>query len=178
MEPLAETPRTFRENVETDLRRAARLVNKIQDEIDWQWRLATPEGDYHLATTMPDDPRERGQMLRRIETFMLWKRCFGFIMAVETRVPDSVYAVGIGAREELNCNCLARITRHPRPWTAKNFGNVEWLPVSSIDPVIAALLPRVPRPMTPKEIGALEKWFGVTGRFPTVHVPSLEIRGL
>ena len=178
MQPLPETPRTFRENVEADLRRAARLVIKIQDEIDWQWRFATPQGDYHIATMMQDDARERAQMLRRIETFMHWKRCFEFIMAVETRVPDSVYAVGIGASEALHCNGLARISRTPIPWAADNFGPVEWLPASSIDPVIAALLPRAPRPLTPKEINALEKWFGVTGRFPAVHVSTLEIRGL
>ena len=39
-------PVTFKDLVEADLRRAARLVIEIQDEIDPQFWIATPEGDY------------------------------------------------------------------------------------------------------------------------------------
>jgi hypothetical protein len=35
---------------------------------------------------------------------------------------------------------LARIAPTPKPWTAKNFGPVEWLPDSSIDPMLSGLL--------------------------------------
>ena len=52
------------------------------------------------------------------------------------------------------------------------------MPESSVDPVLADLLPKEPRAMTPKEISALEKWFGATGRFPAVHVETRELRGL
>ncbi len=41
MEPLPEPLTTFRQFVEADLRRAARLVIKVQDEIDPQFRIAT-----------------------------------------------------------------------------------------------------------------------------------------
>ncbi len=44
MERLPHDPRSLRELVEADLRRAARLLIKIQDEIDPQFRIATPEG--------------------------------------------------------------------------------------------------------------------------------------
>ena len=176
MDPLPHEPQTFRDLVEADLRRAGRLIIKIQDEIDWQFRIATPEGDVHLAVTMPNDDYERRQMLRRLETFMQWKRASAFCLGVETYEPDAVYAVGIGRGERHNC--LARIRRTPKPWTSANFGPVEWQAESFIDPVIAALLPREPRPMTPKEIAALQKWFGVSGRFPAVHVASGEVRGL
>ena len=54
MDPLPHTPRNFRELIEADLRRAARLIIKIQDEIDWQFRIATPQGDFHLAVMMGD----------------------------------------------------------------------------------------------------------------------------
>jgi hypothetical protein len=74
--------------------------------------------------------------------------------------------------------CLAPMTRLPRPWTAANFGAVEWLPASSIDPVIASMLPSGPRAMTPKEVAAAEKWFGVGGKFPAVHIATGEVRGL
>ena len=46
MERLPHHPRNLRELIEADLRRAARLIIKVQDEIDWYQpkhsRTATP----------------------------------------------------------------------------------------------------------------------------------------
>ncbi len=176
MERLPRDPVTFREIVEADLRRAARLLIKIQDEIDPQVRIATPEGDYWIALTLPPGDGERRALLERLGLFMAWKRAAGFTFASELVAPDAVYCAGIAATDQLAC--LARITRVPRPWTAKSFGPVEWLADGSIDPLIAALLPRRPRAMTPREIAGLEAWFGATGEFPAVHVPSGEVRGI
>ena len=53
MDRLPEPLTTFRQYVEADLRRVARLIIKVQDEIDPQFRFSTPEGDYHLAVTLP-----------------------------------------------------------------------------------------------------------------------------
>ena len=175
MQPLPVPPKTFRDIVEADLRRAARLIIKVQDEIDWQFRIATPEGDTHLAITMPDGA-ERTAMLHRLSLFMAWKRALAFTLAVETTTPDAVYAIGITPRERHNG--MALITRQPKSWTAANFGTVEWLPPDSIDPTLAALLPTAPRAMTPKEIQGLQAWFGTTGRFPAVHIPTGEVRGV
>ena len=69
MDRMVPEPRTFKELVEADLRRAARLIIKVQDEIDPQFRIATPEGDYHLAVTLPGESRERTMVLRRVSTF-------------------------------------------------------------------------------------------------------------
>ena len=117
MDPLPHEPRTFREIVEADLRRVARLIIKVQDEPDWQLRIATPEGDYHLSVTMPDDNYERRSMLRRLQTFMQWKGAIAFTLAVETKEPNAVYAAGLSANERVNC--IAEFKRSPRPWTAK-----------------------------------------------------------
>ena len=176
MLPLPDVPKTFRDLVEADLRRAARLIIKIQDEIDWQFRIATPEGDYHLSITMPDAEDERSAMLGRLTVFMMWKRAVAYVLAVETREPDAVYAVGVSASEQLNC--LVRITRTPRPWTAANFSAVEWLGTESIAPELIELLPRIPQPMTPKQIRELQEWFGADGKFPAAHIDSREIRGV
>lgn len=176
VDQLPHEPRTFREIVEADLRRIARLLIEVQDEPDWQLRIATPEGDYHVSVTMPDDHYERRSMLRRLETFMQWKRAFAFTLAVETREPNAVYAAGISAGERVNC--IAEFRRAPQPWTAANFGPVTWLPGTAIDSTLTALLPVTPRPMTPKEISALDKWFGVAGKFPAVHLQSMTVRGL
>mgnify|MGYP003386328095 CR=1 FL=1 len=169
MDPLPHEPRNFRELVEADLRRAARLIIKIQDEIDWQFRIATPKGDLHLAVTMPGGV-ERDVMLARIGTFMHWKQAKAFIMAVETVLPNGVYAAGLSPTER--CNCFAHFDHEPRPWTARNFHPVKWLPEKHIDPVIAALLPTSPRAMTPKEVSGLHEWFGREGRFPAVQIES------
>jgi hypothetical protein len=40
------------------------------------------------------------------------------------------------------------------------------------------LLPRRPRAMAPKETAMLEKWFGPQGRYPAVHLPTGELRGI
>jgi hypothetical protein len=175
MLPLSAPPKTFRDIVEADLRRAARLIIKVQDDIDWQFRIATPDGDIHLAITMPDG-EARTEMLQRLSVFMAWKRALAFTLGVETRDPDAVYAIGIAAHERYAC--MARITRTPKPWTAANFGPVEWLPADSIDPVLAKLLPTKPRAMTPKDIHGLQAWFGTDGTFPAVHIPSGELRGV
>jgi hypothetical protein len=48
MDPLPHEPKTLREFVEADLRRAARLIIKVQDAIDPQFRFSTRESDYHI----------------------------------------------------------------------------------------------------------------------------------
>ena len=106
MDPLLTTPQTFAAVIEADLRRAARLMIKVQDEIDWQLRIATPGGDYHLAVTMPSEARDHDAMMRRLTTFMIWKQAAAFTLAVETVIPDAIYCVGISrtARIEIGQN--------------------------------------------------------------------------
>ncbi len=176
MDPLPFVPTTLKEIVEADLRRGARLIIKVQDEIDPQFRIATPEGDFWIAATLPVDDYGRRTVLRVLSTFMVWKRATGFTLASELHEPDCIYCVGVSPAERHAC--LARVKRQPRPWMAANFGQVEWLPVSSIDPVIAGLLPAGPRPLTPKDVAACNSWFGTDGKFPAVHLPSGEIRGV
>jgi hypothetical protein len=71
--------------------------------------------------------------------------------------------------------CLARIRRKPKPWTAKNFGEIEWMPESSIDPTLLGLLPKGARKITAKDIATLEQWFGVKGKFPAVKIETGEL---
>lgn len=175
MDPLPHEPRTFRELVEADLRRAARLIIKIQDQIDWQFRIATPQGDFHLAVTMPGGI-ERDVMLKRIATFMQWKQAQAFILAVESGMPNGVYAAGVSRQERVNC--FVHFNHEPRPWTARNFHRVKWMPEKFIEQALLDLLPATPKPMTPQEISGLQEWFGTEGRFPAVHVASREVRGL
>lgn len=174
MDLLPNTPQDFRGMVEADLRRAARLIIKVQDECDPQWRFASPTGDWHIVTTLPKgDDRQRLIILRALTTFMVWKQAWGFVLASELNEPDAVYALGVTASE--THACLARIRRAPRPWTKHNFGAVEWLPAASVDPVLAALLPRTPRALTPKEVKAMTGWFGKDGKFPAINIATGEV---
>src|SRR5450755_1094093 len=137
MDRMVPEPRTFKELVEADLRRAARLIIRVQDEVDPQFRIATPDGDYAIAVTLSRDPRERSWMLRRVSAFMAWKKACGFILACELHEPDCVYALGVW-RDQAH-ECLARVTRTQKPWTAANFGMARG---QIGDEMIEALLPR------------------------------------
>ena len=176
MDPLPHEPKTLREFVEADLRRAARLIIRVQDEIDPQFRFSTPQGDYHLAVTLPSDDYERRSMLRRVSAFMAWKQALGFTLASELIEPDCVYCLGVTPKEV--CACLSRIRRRPKPWTKESFAPIEWIDRAQIGQEMIDLLPRGPRAMTPKETAMLEKWFGPKGRYPAVHLPTGELRGI
>jgi hypothetical protein len=173
MDRLPHEPRNLREIVEADLRRAARLVIKIQDEIDPQVRIATPEGDYFIAVTLSADPYQRKVILRNLALFMAWKQALGFTLASEIDQPDAVHCAGVMLKERHAY--LARINREPKPLTAKNFGSVEWLPESSIDPLLLDLLPRGAREITARDLATLEKWFGAKGKFPAVKIATGEL---
>jgi hypothetical protein len=176
MDRLPEPLTTFRQIVEADLRRAARLIIKVQDEIDPQFRFSSPEGDYHLAVTPPSDDSERRSMMKRVSAFMAWKQARSFTLASEMIEPDCVYCLGVSATEVHAC--FARIQRSPRPWTKVNFGSVEWLDRRQIGQEMIDLLPKGPSAMTPKETAMLHKWFGPEGKFPAVHIHSGEFRGV
>ena len=85
LNPMNKTPRNFREIVLADLARAQRLISKIDDPggIDPQFRIATPEGDFHIAMTLADDPGERLRQMRMVSRFMAWKMAAGFTLASE-----------------------------------------------------------------------------------------------
>ena len=176
MDRLPEPLTTFRQFIEADMRRAARLIIRLQDEIDPQFRIATPEGDYHLAVPLPKSHVDRRPMMRRVSTFMAWKQAASFIMASEIVFPDAVYALGVSQMEAHAC--MAHIAREPRPWAAANFGPVQWLDPRQIGQELLDLLPRGARVITAAELEMLEKWFGPEGRCPVVHLASGELRGV
>ena len=169
-------PATFRDIVFADMRRAARLIVKVQDEIDPQFRIATPEGDYWLAVTLPREAHERLAVLKRVSLFMAWKQAPCFILASERTVPDCVYALGVSHKEVHACYALIR--RTPRPWSAKNFGTIEWVDRSQVGQEMIDLLPRGTRSIDRQELAMLDQWFGPHGKFPAVHIPTGEMRGL
>lgn len=174
MRPVAvsdeKVPRSFRDCA-ADLARAQRLIVKVQDEIDWQWRIATPEGDCALAVTMPEAAAAREAMLARIADLFAVRQVLAFTLAVELRNPDAVACFGVSFRELFGC--LSQIARRPRPWSLGNFQPIEWLPEAAIDPALIALLPRGRMSISDKALAELDAWFGPSGRYPVLPLEEL-----
>ena len=67
---MSKRPKSLKELVIADLERAQRLIRKVNDEIDPQFRIATPEGDYWIAMTLPSDAYQRRNILSNLSLFM------------------------------------------------------------------------------------------------------------
>ena len=176
MDRLPEPLTTFRQFVEADLRRAVRLIIGVQDELEPQVRMAASDGDYLVTVTLPSGTSERQRLFRRLSNFMASKQSPSFTLACELSEPDCVYALGVSHKDVHACVSL--IQRDFRPWTKHNFGPIEWLPRSAIDPEMIDLLPRGARTLTAHDLDELEVCFGAAGKFPAVHITSGDVRGL
>ena len=160
------TPRNFREMLQADMRRAQNLISKVHpDPIDPQFRIATPEGDYWIALTLPDNVKERAKRLALVSDFMAWKLSPGFTLASELHEPDSVYVAGIMYMEQHGL--LSLITRKPLSFT-----DPRWLNRDEVGEDIAALLPRGSRTITTAKEKELHQWFGMGGKFSAVRLEA------
>jgi hypothetical protein len=160
---LPHTPRTLREIVLADLLRAQRLKLRVQDEIDPQFRIASPEGDWWIGMTLDADLAIRGKQMRLVSQFMRWKLSPAFTLASEIISPDAVYCIGVSHRE---CHAaLSCILRDPL-----RFREVEWLTRAQVGDEYVGLLPRGHATLDAKAIAELEEWFGADGRFPAVKI--------
>jgi hypothetical protein len=163
-------PNSLRTLVINDLNRAQRLIITHQAELDPQWRIASPNGDYYIAPTLQSNAANRTVVLDAIALFMAWKSATAFTLAAELHEPRSLTCTLV--TPNLALAILTPINSTSLPVTADHFGTPEWLNSDSIDPALIALLPRAPRPLTPKAISGLERWFGVTGLYPAYHLAT------
>ena len=167
---MLENPKTFRDFVLADLYRGQRLVAKVHPSpIDPQFRIASPEGDWAIAITLPDDPKQRARRLALVSDFMALKQSAFFTIASELYEPDSVYAMGVSHKERHGC--LSQITRKP----ALDFGPVEWMPVEALGTEIPALLPRGARTLDADRLHILDRFFGANGKYPAVNIHTGKI---
>ena len=93
MRYLPHPSRSFREVVLADLLRAQRLQIRIEDEIDPQFRIASPEGDWWIAITLDADRAERKHQMQLVSKFMASKLSPSFTMACELAEPDACTAL-------------------------------------------------------------------------------------
>lgn len=156
----------LRSLVVSDLLRAQRLIRRIGDEIDPQFRIASPEGDQWIGLTLPDDDAERKRRLGLLSDYMAWWLSPGFIMAAELAHPDAVFCCGVTARER--AWCTSRITRQPL-----SFGEIEWQSNEILGDEVPGLLPTGRRWLSEKRIEELKEWFGPQGKFPAVFLDDI-----
>jgi hypothetical protein len=111
---------SFKDLALADLRRAQRLITKVGDEIDPQFRIASAEGEFWIALTLPDEQAERARRLALVSDFMALKCSPGFVLATEIAEPDAIVAIGVTHAQCIGV--LSRISRKPL-----TFAQEEWL---------------------------------------------------
>lgn len=148
-----------------DLKRAQRLIERVGDELDPQFRIASPEGDWWIGISLSDGAAERARELSLVSRFMAWKSSPGFTQAVELIEPDAVVCIGVSHTEVVGW--LSLIERNPLRFS-------DPLPLSraQIGDDVPALLPRGALSLSEADVAELESWFGARGRFPAVHIQS------
>ena len=155
----------LRELVLADLKRAQRLIALIEDELDPQFRIASPEGDWWIGITLSADAQERKRQLGMVSRFMAWKLAPAFTQTVELEEPSAVACVGCSHVETIGYVSL--IERKPL-----RFSEPIAFAVDQIGDEIGALLPRGEVSLTQAEIAALKRSFAEDGVFPAVHIAS------
>lgn len=155
--------RSLKDLVLADLRRAQRLIARIDDEIDPQFRIASAEGDWWIAVTLPEDLAERARCFALVSDFMAFKASPAFVLAVELKEPDAVCAIGVTHKEVMGAVSL--IERRPL-----SFAPVMWIDRAAIDDDTLALLPRGRRELSAKRVAEIDAWFGSEGKFPAMKI--------
>jgi hypothetical protein len=154
-----------------DLERAKRLMLRVQDEIEPQMRVATPDGDYFLALTLSADSGERLHQMELFKWFMAWKMALGYIIAGQLEEPDCLYALGV--TRQARAGAISMIQRGPEtgPRPAPSFGPNEWLSRQQLATSdMTGFLPRGALTITAPMLEELESVFGVYGTFPAVRI--------
>lgn len=158
---------TLKRLVQNDLQRAQRLMVRVGDEIDPQFRIAAPGGDIHIAMTL-GEAADRRERLALLSDFMAAVHSPGFVVAAELKEPDAVFAAGFMPGERLGM--ISLVERKPL-----RFGKAEWVTPEDLGPDLPALLPGGKRHLNEARLAELEDWFGPGGKFPAVRIHTGEL---
>lgn len=148
-----------------DLKRAQRLIERNDDDLDPQFRIASPSGDWWLGVTLSPEPGKRLAELQLVSKFMAWKSSPAFTQAVELEEPAAVVCIGCSHSETVGF--LSLIDRRPL-----RFSEPIELSAAQIGDEVPALLPRGVVTLSEGDIAELKRYFGADGVFPAVHIPS------
>lgn len=153
----------FQKVVLAELERGIRLKLAAGTELDPQFRLATPEGDYAVAVTLPNDPAGRAEMFAYLADLFRWKQVGAFTMVAEAVSLRGVIASGVRYGETA---CAVAPLLAEDAVSPESYGAVSWFGAEAVGNDIISLLPSGRAEMTADEVRKLEEMFGRKGRFP------------
>lgn len=143
---------------------------RVQDDIDPQLRIATPQGDIAVAVTFPDKIEERDSLLSVLRRFCAWKQALAYTMTFNLAQPNALMTVGVSATDAVGC--ILRFSGEPGTFSEMSFEEPAWVTPNSIGEEFLSLLPERTSALSEDDLRELESWFGVEGRFPAVHIAT------
>ena len=160
----------LRELVLQDLRRGMRLMMRVQEDIDPQFRIATPEGDIAVSATFPESVTAKRELFALLGKFFAWKQALAYTMTFNLAQPNALMTVGVSARDAVGC--ILRFAGEPGTLSEMSFEEPVWVSPDSIGDEFLSLLPERTSVLSEDDLRELESWFGVEGRFPAVHIAT------
>lgn len=143
---------------------------RVQDDIDPQLRIATPQGDIAVSVTFPEGCHERDCTLQVLQRFCAWKQALAYTMTFNIAEPNALMTVGVSGKNVVGC--ILRVTGVPGTLSEASFGAPLWVTPDSIGDEFLSLLPERTSALSEDDLRELESWFGVEGWFPAIHVAS------
>lgn len=162
--------KSLREYVLADLQRAVRLMVRVQDDIDPQFRIATPEGDVAIAVTLPEGSEARKALFGLLRRFCTWKQALGYTMTFNLAQPNALMTVGVSGKDAVGC--MVRFEGEPGTYSEVCFREAAWVAPDFISDDFLGLLPSRTATLTDDDLRELESWFGADGRFPAVNIAT------
>jgi hypothetical protein len=132
-------------------------------------RIASPEGDYWIALTLPEDATERARWMTLVSDFMVLKSSPAFVLATEIKEPDAILV--IGTTHAGRFVVFSRIERKPL-----KFAPEEWLDETAAGKEMWDLLQRGVRSLSKERVAEVEAFFADNGEFPAVKIDKRFVR--
>lgn len=161
---------SFREIVLRDMERGVRVMLRVQDDIDPQFRFATPTGDIHIAATFPEVIGERNILFEHLAKFAAMKQVLAYTMTFNLAEPNAVMTVGVSRNEVLGC--LVCFEGERGNYKEADFAEPVWVEEDAIGQEFLTLLPKKETVLTSQDLTDIEAWFGRDGRYPAVYVAT------
>lgn len=146
---------------------------RVQDDIDPQFRFATPEGDVAVAVTFPPDMEERRELMDLLRVLSAWKQVLAYTMTFNIAEPNALLTVGVSKAGAIGC--MLRVGGSAGKLSEASFGEPGWVMREDIDDEFLSLLPKGKTELSTNDVAELEAWFGAGGRFPAVHLQTGKI---
>lgn len=137
-----------------DLERGMRLMLRVQDEIDPQFRFATPEGDVAVAVTFLSELEGMRDLFDLLRVFCAWKQVLAYTMTFNIAEPNTLMTVGVSGANAIGC--MLRVDGSAAKLSEASFGEPGWVMRESIDDEFLSLLPKGKTELSFNDVSELE----------------------